>query len=69
MKTSERRQGILDKILQSGEVKVEQLIEEFNVSVEKICRDLRILDYQGLVKRKYGGAVKAVYSLMVKPLH
>lgn len=60
MKISERRQKILDKILQDGEVKVDQLMKEFHVSVETIRRDLRILDHQGYVTRKYGGAVKRI---------
>src|SRR5690625_740062 len=60
MKISARRQKILDIIMQDGEIKVDQLVEAFNVSVETIRRDLRILDYQGFVKRKYGGAVKKI---------
>jgi DeoR/GlpR family transcriptional regulator of sugar metabolism len=43
-------------------VNVELLMREYNVSVETIRRDLRILDDRGYVKRIYGGAVKVEQS-------
>jgi DeoR/GlpR family transcriptional regulator of sugar metabolism len=58
MKTTNRRKEILNLVDVSGKVSVEQLVNEYNVSLETIRRDLRILDQRGFVKRVYGGAVK-----------
>lgn len=41
-----------------GSVSVEELVDTYQVSVETIRRDLRILDEKGFLRRTYGGAVK-----------
>lgn len=56
MNASKRRAEILNKINQKGNVVVDELIQQYQVSEETIRRDLRILDENGYVKRVYGGA-------------
>ncbi|MCI3926894.1 DeoR/GlpR family DNA-binding transcription regulator [Paenibacillus sp. TRM 82003] len=63
MKTSQRRNEILERIDLDGEVSVERLLQVYEVSVETIRRDLRVLDERGFVKRVYGGAVKLDQSI------
>ncbi|MBW7459154.1 DeoR/GlpR family DNA-binding transcription regulator, partial [Paenibacillus sepulcri] len=41
-----------------GSVSVDDLVQTYNVSVETIRRDLRILDEKGFLRRTYGGAVR-----------
>jgi DeoR/GlpR family transcriptional regulator of sugar metabolism len=53
-----RRNEIIQRVKNEGNVNVEELVQKHNVSVETIRRDLRILDEKGLVKRTYGGAAK-----------
>jgi len=55
---SKRRAEILNIINQEGDVAVDALIQQYQVSEETIRRDLRILDENGYVKRVYGGAVR-----------
>lgn len=53
----DRREKIIAMLNRDGMVKVSELVELFQVSVETIRRDLEHLEKQGLLSRVYGGAV------------
>lgn len=53
----ERRGRILEQLQQKRMVKVADLIDEYNVSIETVRRDLEYLEKRGHLKRVYGGAV------------
>lgn len=53
----ERRERIVNQIKQKRLVKVQELVEEYQVSIETIRRDLEYLEKMGHLKRVYGGAV------------
>lgn len=53
----ERQKFILDRINEDGTVKSDDLSETLKVSKMTIYRDLDKLQDQGLVERKYGGAI------------
>jgi DeoR/GlpR family transcriptional regulator of sugar metabolism len=55
--TQQRRRAILDLLNQQGEVSVEQLAEHFLTSEVTIRKDLAALEDNGLLLRRYGGAV------------
>ena len=55
--TQSRRRAIVEKVIAFQEVSVEQLKEEFNTSEVTIRKDLSALEANGLLLRKYGGAV------------
>ena len=55
----ERRNGILEKIMRTGMVKIADLAAEYDVSIETIRRDLDYLEKHGFLKRVYGGAVSS----------
>jgi DeoR family transcriptional regulator of aga operon len=48
---------IMQKLLRTGEVSVEELAAQLNVSPSTIRRTLAALDQQGLLRRIHGGAV------------
>lgn len=52
-----RRGKIIEKIRNEKMVKVTELMEQFNVSIETVRRDLQFLEEKGYLKRVYGGAV------------
>ena len=52
-----RRSQIVDKITEERMVKVSDLMQKFDVSIETIRRDLEYLEKCGYLKRVYGGAV------------
>lgn len=54
----ERHQEILNKIKNNGRISINEIQENFNISVESARRDLRILEEKGLLKRTHGGAIK-----------
>lgn len=54
--TSERRQRILQILMERGNVQVSDLSPSFNVSTVTIRNDLSFFEDQGLVTRTYGGA-------------
>jgi DeoR family transcriptional regulator of aga operon len=56
---SQRRQRILETILQSGAITVEQICSEYGVSVATARRDLASLGNKGHLRRTYGGATPA----------
>ena len=53
----ERRKKIEEILNDKEVVKVSELMELFDVSIETVRRDLEYLEDQGLLKRVYGGAV------------
>lgn len=59
MLPEERHRKILELLEEKPVVKVQELVNMFGVSLETIRRDLEHLDKNGLVRRIYGGAVKA----------
>ncbi|NBD22971.1 DeoR/GlpR family DNA-binding transcription regulator [Paenibacillus glycinis] len=58
MSSAKRRNEILQEVLRDGAVLVEDLADRYQLSVETIRRDLRILHDKGLLRRNYGGAEK-----------
>src|SRR4029434_8924803 len=55
--TTRRSEQILQELLRNGEVAVDKLAEQLNVSEATIRRDLTELERQGLLLRSHGGAV------------
>lgn len=55
--TQQRRRAILDCLAEQGEVSVEALAERFITSEVTIRKDLAALEANGLLLRRYGGAV------------
>lgn len=53
----ERREKILELLALNKRVKINELLEIFNVSIETIRRDLEALENEGCLKRVYGGAI------------
>ncbi len=53
-----RHSKIYEYIQKYGSVTTAGLVDEFNVSVETIRRDLLSMEKQGMLKRVHGGAVK-----------
>lgn len=53
----DRRNQIVDLITRQKTVKNTQLMEQFNISIETVRRDLEYLEEQGILRRVYGGAV------------
>lgn len=54
----QRREKIVSLINSSGYVTVEELARTFNVSVDSIRKDLKVLSDSGLCRREYGGAFR-----------
>ncbi|WP_166242632.1 DeoR/GlpR family DNA-binding transcription regulator [Paenibacillus turpanensis] len=69
MSTAKRRNDIVSIVKNTGSVTVEQLVTRYNVSVETVRRDLRLLDEKGLLRRTYGGAVKKEQTTWDMPYH
>ena len=57
MKT-ERRDYILDKIRIEKKIKAQDIVQQFDVTMETVRRDLEELENQGLLRRVYGGAIE-----------
>jgi DeoR family transcriptional regulator of aga operon len=57
--TLHRRTKILDQLESSGQVKVAELSQQFNVSEVTIRNDLTLLEQKNLLLRARGGAIKA----------
>ncbi len=55
--TQERRREIIELLNQNGEVSVEMLAQQFATSEVTVRKDLTALENNGLLLRKYGGAV------------
>ncbi len=52
-----RLRGILDALVQSERISIDQLRDRFGVSGATIRRDLALLQRQGLLQRDHGGAI------------
>jgi ribose transport system substrate-binding protein len=57
MKPSERRQQLMELLLQGGAVRLPQLVQLLQVSEGTVRNDLRLLEKQGELIRTHGGAV------------
>jgi DeoR family transcriptional regulator of aga operon len=64
--TGERGQLILEQLLRTGALTIEELCERFGISVATARRDLDQLEKQGRLRRTHGGA-KAVEPLLYEP--
>lgn len=53
----ERRNSILEEVLQNGSATVHDLANQFNVSYETIRKDLAYLEEQQLIVKNHGGAM------------
>lgn len=63
--TQQRRRVIVEQLNHSGEVSVEQLAQAFETSEVTIRKDLAALENDGLLLRRYGGAVPLPQELAV----
>lgn len=63
MFAQERQEKIVEKVNQTGSVKVKDLSIEFDVTDDCIRKDLALLEKKGLLKKAYGGAM----SIRVNP--
>jgi len=52
-----RQDQIIQKMTMRQKVTIEELRDEFQVSIETIRRDLKTLEEEGVIKRVYGGAI------------
>lgn len=57
MIASERRNKIIEYVNSYGSVRAAEIAKAFGVSSETIRKDLLLLNEQGLLKKKYGGAI------------
>ncbi len=56
---AEERQNIIHEYIQKfGAITTTKLMDEFNVSIETVRRDLILMEKRGLLKRVHGGAVE-----------
>ncbi|MCW8195587.1 DeoR family transcriptional regulator [Proteobacteria bacterium 005FR1] len=65
--TQQRRRAILDRLAEQGEVSVEALAEQFVTSEVTIRKDLAALEANGLLLRRYGGAVPVPKEMITDP--
>ncbi len=66
--TQQRRRAIIDLLNDSGDVSVEALAEQFSTSEVTIRKDLSALESNGLLLRRYGGAIPVPKELMTDPV-
>ncbi|MFV0574860.1 MAG: DeoR/GlpR family DNA-binding transcription regulator [Vibrio sp.] len=55
--TQQRRHLIVQQVNEQGEVSVDALTKQFNISEVSIRKDLSALEESGLLLRRYGGAI------------
>ncbi len=65
--TQQRRRAIIERLNSTGEVSVEALAEQFATSEVTIRKDLGALESNGLLLRRYGGAVPVPQELIQDP--
>jgi DeoR/GlpR family transcriptional regulator of sugar metabolism len=65
--TQQRRRAIIDLLNSEGEVSVEALAARFETSEVTIRKDLSALESNGLLLRRYGGAVPVPQELIADP--
>jgi len=68
MLASERQNLIFQKIKSNGAVTVSQLVDEFDVSLETVRRDLLLMEKQHLLSRVHGGAIAIAEMYPSRPL-
>lgn len=66
--TQQRRHSIVALVQEKGQVTVEELAESFSTSLVTIRKDLTLLENDGLLLRRYGGAVPVPKELMESDL-
>ncbi|MCR8657008.1 DeoR/GlpR family DNA-binding transcription regulator [Paenibacillus sp. T3-5-0-4] len=70
MSSMKRHQQIMELLIQQGEVKVQDLSEQLDVTGKTIRTDLELLEQRGLLTRVHGGAVlKHAADLGLLSLH
>lgn len=65
--TQQRRRAIVELLEEAGEVSVEALSSHFHTSEVTIRKDLSALEANGLLMRRYGGAVPVPQELISDP--
>lgn len=65
--TQQRRRAIIEMLNVAGEVSVEDLASHFSTSEVTIRKDLSALEGNGLLLRRYGGAVPVPQELIADP--
>lgn len=65
--TQQRRRAIIDMLTQAGEVSVDQLAQHFSTSEVTVRKDLAALENNGLLLRRYGGAVPMPQEMIADP--
>src|SRR5690554_6935201 len=65
----ERKQKILSILDNKGKIRVNDLVEELEVSYETIRRYLDEMDKEGQLKKVYGGAMKTQFDQIEAPMH
>ena len=65
--TPQRRHNILALLSEQGEVSVDALAKRFETSEVTIRKDLAALETNGLLLRRYGGAVPVPQELLGEP--
>lgn len=65
--SQQRRRAIIDMLNAEGEVTVEVLASRFSTSEVTIRKDLSALETNGLLLRRYGGAVPVPQELIADP--
>ena len=65
--TQQRRHAIVQLLQEQGEVSVEQLVQLFDTSEVTIRKDLTALESNGVLLRRYGGAVLMPKELIEEP--
>ena len=63
--TQQRRRAIVERLNSEGEVSVEALAEQFITSEVTIRKDLAALEGDGLLLRRYGGAVPVPQEMIL----
>jgi DeoR/GlpR family transcriptional regulator of sugar metabolism len=62
-----RRHAIVSLLNERGEVSVDELAKRFDTSEVTIRKDLTVLESNGLLLRRYGGAVPLPQELLTEP--
>ncbi|MBN6070033.1 DeoR/GlpR transcriptional regulator [Aggregatibacter actinomycetemcomitans] len=62
--TQQRRHGIMQLLQERGEISVEQLVQLFDTSEVTIRKDLSVLQSNGFLLRRYGGAILMPQELL-----
>jgi len=65
--TPQRRHIIVSLLNEQGEVSVDELARRFATSEVTIRKDLTVLESNGLLLRRYGGAVAVPQELIAEP--